>query len=156
MEKTDIEDVESWAGPQAAKRPVSRAVGAEHVTVNHFELAPGERFGFGYHRHPEQEELFYVLEGTATFETEAGDVEVRAGELVYFEPGEWQLGHNRGDEPVKALAMGAPAESSQADLRRRCADCGGREPTSIERADDGDALVTVCDTCGAVTGRFEA
>lgn len=155
MEKVRIEDVDSWVGPQSAKRPVSRALDAEHLAVNYFELEPGERFGFGYHRHPEQEEMFYIMDGTATFETEEDDVVVEAGQLVRFEPGEWQLGENLGEETVRALAMGAPASENQTDLRRHCEECGGREPTSIERADDGPGIVTICESCGAETGRFE-
>lgn len=154
MEKVSIDTVDSWVGPQAAKRPISRALDAEHVAVNYFELDPGDRFGFGYHRHPEQEELFYILDGTATFETDDGDVEVETDELIRFAPGEWQLGENRGEKPVRALAIGAPASTNQTELRRHCDTCGGREPTSIERAADETGLITVCESCGAETGRF--
>ena len=153
MEHVETDAVDSWIGPASVKRPLSRALGAEHVAVNYFELAPGETFGFGYHRHPDQEELFYVFDGVATFETEAGDVDVAAREVIRFEPGEWQLGRNDADDRVRALALGAPAES-ETDLRRTCGSCGGRRPTRVERADDEDGLVTVCEDCGAETGRF--
>jgi len=154
MEHVDVDDIDSWMGPASVKRPVSRALGAEHVAINYYELAPGEAFGFGYHRHPDQEEVFYVLDGTATFETETGDVVVNAGEVIRFEAGEWQLGSNEGDERLRALAVGAPAES-ETDLRRACGNCGGRQPTRVERADDEDALVTRCEDCGSETGRFD-
>lgn len=155
MEKVSIEDVDSWMGPASVKRPVSRALQTDHVAINYYELEPGDTFGFGYHRHPEQEEVFHILEGTATFQTEEGDVDVQAGDAIRFEPGEWQLGRNAGGERVVALALGAPAETSDAEIRKECPDCGERTPASIERADDADALVTVCEDCGAETGRYD-
>ena len=154
MERVTTDDVDSWTSPAAAKRPLGRVLEAEEVAVNHYELEPGDAFGFGYHRHPDQEEVFYVIEGEATFETEDGDVSVGAGEAVRFAPGEWQLGRNEGDERVVALALGAPADASSADIRRECPDCGERTPTQVARADDGSGLVTVCQECDAVTGQF--
>ncbi len=154
MERVSADDVDSWNSPAAAKRPLGRALQAEELAVNHYELEPGDAFGFGYHRHPDQEEVFYVIEGEATFETEDGTVSVGAGEAVRFAPGEWQLGRNEGDESVVALALGAPADASSADIRRECPDCGERTATQVERADDGSGLVTVCQACDAVTGQF--
>ena len=154
MRRVATDEVDRWASPAAEKRPLSEALGAAHVAVNYYELEPGDSFGFGYHRHPEQEEVFVVTEGTVTFETEAGDREVSAGEAVRFVPGEWQRGTNRGDERVVALALGAPAESSAVEIRRDCPDCGGRTPAEVARADDGEGLVTVCEDCEAVTGEF--
>ncbi len=155
MERIAIDAVADWAGPADVKRDLGRALGTEHVNLKYYELAPGETFGFGYHRHPDQEEVFHVLSGTATFETEDGDVAVAAGEVVRFAPGEWQLGRNAGDERVRAIALGAPADASEAEMLRECADCGGRTEHRVERADDGEGLVTVCTACGAITGRFD-
>jgi len=154
MQQVRIDEIDSLMGPASVRRPISRALDAEHVALNHYELEPGETFGFGYHRHPDQEEIFYVLDGTATFETEFGDVEVQAGEAIRFEPGEWQLGRNDGGERLRALALGAPAESST-EMKRNCDGCGGRQRNRIERAADGDALVTICESCGTETGRFD-
>jgi len=155
MEKVTIDEVDSWLSPASAKRPLSRALGAENVTINHYELAPGESFAFGYHSHETQEEVFYVTAGEATFETEDGEVVVGAGELVRFAPGEWQQGRNDGDERVRALALGAPAESGETTILRACSECGERTPHEVERAPDDDAaLITVCVDCGAETGRF--
>ncbi len=155
MQKVATDDVDNWIGPSDVKRPLARALGTEHVAINYYELAPGDAFGFGYHRHPDQEEVFYVFEGTATFETEDGDVDVAAGEAIKFDPGEWQLGRNDGDRRVKALALGAPADANEAEMTRECDDCGERTENRVERADDGEGLVTVCVDCGAVTGRFD-
>jgi uncharacterized cupin superfamily protein len=154
MEHVRIADVDSWMSPASAKRPLSNALGAEDVTINHYELAPGESFAFGYHRHADQEEIFHVLEGVATFETEDGDVEVSAGEAVRFAPGEWQQGTNEDDERVVALAIGAPAEMGETTILRACPDCGGRTEQEIQPTEEKDALVTLCLDCGGETGRF--
>ncbi|UPW01523.1 cupin domain-containing protein [Halorussus gelatinilyticus] len=156
MEKVRIEEVESSAGPADVKRPLTRALGATDLAVNYYELAPGDSFAFGYHAHGDQEEVFYVASGTVTFETADGPVAAGPDEAVRFAPGEFQRGVNEGDERVVALALGAPKESGDLDLRRDCPDCGERTPNRIERADDAaeSALVTVCEDCGAETGQF--
>jgi uncharacterized cupin superfamily protein len=155
MEKVDIAELDSWMGPADVKRPVGRALGLEDAAANYYELAPGESFAFGYHKHEDQEEVFYVLEGEATFETEAGDVSVAAGEVIRFEPGEWQQGWNRGDTRVKALAIGAPQDSGETTILRDCENCGERTEQRIEATEEGDELVTLCLDCDAITGRFD-
>jgi uncharacterized cupin superfamily protein len=154
MQKATVEEIDSWMGPASVKRSLTKALGAEDVSMNYYELEPGESFAFGYHRHEGQEEVFYVIEGEATFETEDGETAVAAGEAVRFAPGEWQQGWNRGDGPVKALALGAPQESGETEIRRACPECGERTGQEIRRAEDADALVTICVDCGAETGRF--
>lgn len=155
MEKCRIDAVESRMGPAAVQRLLGPALGTTDVAVNYYELAAGDSFGFGYHRHEGQEEVFYVQQGTVTFETEDGDIAVEAGEVIRFGPGEWQRGTNEGDQRVVALALGAPKDAGETEMVRDCADCGGRTPQTIEWADDGEALVTLCEDCGATTGRFE-
>ncbi|MFC7141361.1 cupin domain-containing protein [Halosimplex aquaticum] len=154
MKRVSRDDCERRMGPAADKRALSAALDAEELALNYYELEPGDSFGFGYHRHPEQEEVFYVVDGTATFETEDGDVEVSAGEAVRFAPGEWQLGRNAGDERCVALAMGAPRDARRTEMLRECPDCGGRTENAVEMADDREALVTRCTDCGTETGRF--
>jgi uncharacterized cupin superfamily protein len=155
MQKVDVDTIDSRMGPAAVKRSLSGALEATSVALNYYELAPGDAFGFGYHRHPEQEEVFYVIEGTATFETEDGDVVVDAGEAVRFAPGEWQLGRNDGQQRVVALALGAPRDAAETEMLRECPDCGGRTEQDFEMTDDRDAIVTRCTACGAETGRFD-
>ncbi|MFB6152276.1 MAG: cupin domain-containing protein [Haloarculaceae archaeon] len=154
MERISVDDPERWMGPAADKRALSRALGTTDLALNYYELAPGDSFAFGYHRHPDQEEVFYVLEGTVTFETESGEVTVSADEAVRFAPGEWQRGRNAGDERVVALAMGAPGDARETEMLRECPDCGGRTENAVEMTDDREALVTRCTECGAETGRF--
>jgi len=155
MKRVTPEDTERRMGPAADKRALAAALDTEELALNYYELDPGDSFGFGYHRHPGQEEVFYVIEGTATFETEDGDIAVSAGEAIRFAPGEWQLGRNAGDERVVALAMGAPKAAPQTEMLRECPECGGRTEGTVEMADDREALVTRCTDCGAETGRFD-
>lgn len=155
MEKIAIDEVDSWQGPASVKRPLGRALGVEDAALNYYELEPSESFAFGYHKHDGQEEVFHIIEGTATFECEDGEVTVAAGELVRFEAGEWQRGYNAGDERVRALAIGAPADSGETTILRQCTDCGERTSQTIERAEDETALVTRCLDCGGETGRFD-
>lgn len=153
MEHVALDEVADWMGPASVKRPLGKALEATGMAINYYELAPGESFAFGYHRHANQEEVFYIQSGTATFETEDGAVDVEADELIRFEPGEWQQGHNRGSDRVRALALGAPTDS-ETELRRECAECGERTPHRIEPTDDREALRTICETCETETGRF--
>jgi len=155
MDHVDREDVERRMGPAADKRALADALDTDELALNYYELDPGDSFGFGYHRHPDQEEVFYVVDGTATFETEDGEVAVSAGEAVRFAPGEWQLGRNAGDERCVALAMGAPKAARRTEMLRECPDCEGRTENAVEMADDREALVTRCTDCGAETGRFD-
>lgn len=154
MKRTGIDDVDSRMGPAAVRRVLGPALETTDVAVNYYELEPDDSFGFGYHRHSDQEEVFYVMTGTVTFETEDGDVRVGPDEAVRFEPGEWQLGTNEGDERVVALAVGAPKDSGETEMVRACPDCETRTEQTIDWADDGEALVTLCVDCGAETGRF--
>ena len=154
MEKVRIEDVSSYMGPATVKRALSKPLGATDVALNYYELEPGDSFAFGYHAHGDQEEVFYLQAGRVTFETEDGPVTAAAGEVVRFGPGEYQRGVNEGDERVVALAIGAPQDAGDLDLRRHCETCGERTSNTIEMTDDRDALVTICERCGAETGRF--
>lgn len=154
MERIGIAAVENALSAAAVKRRVGDALGTTAVAINYYELAPGDSFGYAYHRHPDQEEVFVVESGTVTFETEGGPVAVGPDEAIRFAPGEFQRGVNRGDERVSALAIGAPRDTDEAEKLRRCPDCRERTLQTIELAADGDAIITRCLDCDAVTGRF--
>ncbi|MDY6819262.1 MAG: cupin domain-containing protein [Halobacteriales archaeon] len=154
MEKARIDDQDRSHGPAADKRRLTDAIGATNLSINYYELAPGDSFAFGYHAHSNQEEVFYIQNGTVTFETDDGTVAVAAGEVIRFAPGEHQRGVNQGDERVVAIALGAPQDSGVLDLRRSCDACGDETKQRIEMAEDKEALVTLCERCDAVTGRF--
>lgn len=155
MEKTRIDALDTEVDSATVRRSVADAVSATNVSLNYYELAPGDSFAYGYHMHENQEELFVIQQGQATFETEGGNVVVEAGEVVRFAPGEYQRGSNRGDERVVALAIGAPREPGESEILRECEACDERTPNTIESVDDGRAKITRCLNCGRETGRFE-
>ena len=154
MRKVTLADLDSRMGPADVIRPLTDALGATDLALNYYELDPGESFAYGFHAHGEQEEVFYVQQGTATFRTMDGDVTVEAGELVRFGPGEYQRGFNRGEERVVALALGAPQDGGETDVLRECAECGVETPQSLSLADDKSAVIVTCEECGTETDRY--
>lgn len=147
------------------RRPLTGPLGAEHVAIVRYVLEPGERFSGSVHAHADQEELFVVLEGEATFVVETARTddtgedpgrdleEVRVGpdEAIRFAPGEFQSGYNDADEPVVALALGAPRDSEDVRISRipvlqdrnvTCPDCD-RDHMRI-----GSDAEFVCPDCG--------
>ncbi|MFC4542003.1 cupin domain-containing protein [Halosolutus amylolyticus] len=153
MEKVAIDDVEIEPNPMkvhSVRRPISKALGFTDFAMNYFELEPGESFSGGMHTHHDQEEVFYVQEGTATFDTENGAVSVDAGEVVRFAPGDFQKGYNDGDERVVGFAFGAPgAQHDWEDLESLvyCQDCEDELGHSLALTDEGSFRLT-CNECG--------
>jgi uncharacterized cupin superfamily protein len=147
MEKVTIDDVEPSAfGRDIDRRGLSDPLGATDVAVNRYRLAPGERFSGGLHAHMDQEEVFLIVEGGATFETLDDEITVGAGEAIRFAPGEYQSGYNDGDGELLAFALGAPRETEDVRIPRECPDCGNDNMHAIP-GDDGFDLV--CPECGA-------
>ncbi|EMA35738.1 cupin domain-containing protein [Halococcus hamelinensis] len=157
MEQTSIRNVESSPTETGVdRRRIGNVLGTTDVAINHYALEPGERFAESVHAHMDQEEVFVVLDGTATFEVRgSGDgtsrkTTVGTGEAVRFEPGEFQRGENDSSERVRALAFGAPRGTDDVRIARipgvgeiACPDCGRGE---MRIPDTGTALV--CPDCG--------
>lgn len=154
MKKIHVEDVPNSIQPAAVMRPLTDRLGLTDVAVNYYELESGDSFAFAYHNHEIQEEAFYILTGTATFETEDGPVEVEAGEVIRFGRGEFQRGWNRGDERVTALALGAPLDYGDQQTLRHCPDCDEQTDNRLEGGEDGESVVAICTECGTKTGTW--
>lgn len=164
MERVSLDDVDPTPTDpdlDCDRRSLTEPLGTTDVAITHYVLAPGERFSGSVHAHVDQEEVFVVLRGEATFETRRPDEEttrevtVGPGEAVRFEPGEFQTGWNAGTEPVVALALGAPRDSEDVRLDRivvrgdddgdlGCPDCG-HDHLRIARDATGEL---VCPACG--------
>ncbi|WP_435065655.1 cupin domain-containing protein [Halobaculum sp. EA56] len=138
MDRSDVDDA-------AALVRLGDALVTEHVAINRYRLPPGDGFPGGLHAHADQEEVFVVIEGEATFETLDGEVTVAAGGAVRFAPGEYQTGENRGDEELVALALGAPRESDDVRVPATCPDCGA---VGLRLDADGSGTVFRCPDCG--------
>ena len=155
MERVTIEGIEAVVDSATIKRPLTDALNASHLAINYYELAPGDSFAYGYHMHESQEEVFIVQAGTATFETEEGEIPVEEGEVIRFAPGEYQRGINRGSDRVEAIALGAPQETGESEIFRHCETCEKPTPQGIEWTEDRNAKRTRCTECDEITGRFE-
>jgi uncharacterized cupin superfamily protein len=152
MEHVSIDDVE----PSATERGIDRRKLAEpldtsNLAINRYVLEPGERFAASLHAHMDQEEVFVVLEGEATFELRDGEVAIGEGEAVRFAPGDFQSGKNDSEDKVVALALGAPRDSEDVRIARipeigeiACPECGRSD---MRIPDEGTDLV--CPDCGA-------
>jgi len=162
MRKVAIDDVDIELLPNethSVRRPVSDALGTEQFAMNYFELEPGESFSGGLHTHHDQEEVFYIQSGVATFDiaddpdSEAAEtVTVGAGETIRFPPGQFQVGYNEADndEPVVALAFGAPGASHAVEETEAvipCRECGEETGHGMSMAEGGGFAFT-CLECG--------
>lgn len=140
------------AGVTSARKLLGDACGTDDVDVTYYEVGPGDRFAGAYHRHLEREELFVVLSGEATFETEGSTVTASEGEVVYFAPGDWQLGRNDGSEPVEALLVGSPKRLAPVEAVLECPNCETETRFSVETAPQEVGArtedVRTCQRCG--------
>ena len=162
MKKSTIEDVDHVPHPigiNTVRKPVSEALGTTDFALVYHELEPGEAFSAGLHTHYDQEEVFYVVEGTAVFEVgrERDRVTVEAGEAIRFAPGEYQRGYNRSDDRVVALVIAAPgAEHDWTETRAfvPCRECGERTVHGVEPLESASwkdkrvHLRSTCEECG--------
>jgi len=169
MEHIDIDDVRQDPHPMGVnrdRRPITEALGAEDVAIVRYELGPGEQFSGGLHTHHDQEEVFYVLEGVATFDVgpepdpdhaeghadgrpETETVEVGAGEVVRFPPGQFQCGRNESDGPAVGLAIAAPGSRHSWDALESfapCDECGELTSHGVQEPDGG--MTVYCNVCG--------
>ena len=169
MKKVGLEempDVPNPMGVNTVRNSITGAVGAQEVAVTRYQLAPGEAFSAGLHTHRDQEEMFYIVSGTATFEVGEAreEVTVDAGEVIYFAPGEFQTGANRSDDEVVGLAISAPGhrhEWAELDVLLECENCG--EETIWTCAADGPGdwehreidIDVTCQSCGDVISTAE-
>lgn len=137
----------------ALRRSLSDALDTENASLNRYRVPTGERLSRSRHAHTDQEEVFLVLSGEATFETRDGEVTVEEHEAVRFGPGEFQCGRNDADGDLVVLAVGAPREAGETRISWTpdlgdvsCPGCG-RDAMRVEAADDGAVLVCPdCDT----------
>lgn len=54
--------------------------------ANFVEVEPGH-FAYGYHWHEVNEEVFYIIKGTAAVRTQEGEITLHAGDAVTFPAG---------------------------------------------------------------------
>ncbi len=145
MEKVAIDDLANEPRVADVQKHATEQLALSDMALNYYELEPGESFSGGMHTHMDQEEVFYVMEGTATFETPADTHEVGPDEVIRFAPGEYQEGKNEGDDRIRALAFGAPREMGETRAKLPCRECGA-DYHETEVHEDGVTLT--CPDCG--------
>jgi len=130
MDQISVDDAAT--GGQVGRSGLSDPLGTTDLAINRYRVLPGEGLPAGLHAHADQEEVFVVREGVARFETLREDdgewtaetVAVAAGEAIRFAPGEFQSGHNAGDDDLVVLALGAPRDGDDVCLPVACRACG--------------------------------
>lgn len=97
------------------KRQLGNHFGLTNFGVNLTELAPGAQSAL-LHRHTRQDEFVYILAGTPTLRTEAGDQLLAPGMCVGFPAA--GIAHqllNLSDAPVQYLEIGDRSPNDQGD-----------------------------------------
>jgi quercetin dioxygenase-like cupin family protein len=81
--------------------------GARRIILLSSELPPGKVHLL--HRHPNAEQIMYVLEGSCLALSEVEPVRLNEGDAVYIAQGEWHGVRNDTDRPVLTLVIYAGA-----------------------------------------------
>lgn len=97
------------------KRPLGDLFGLRNFGVNLTTLAPGAWSALR-HAHAKQDEFVYIVEGSPTLVTDAGETALQPGMCAGFPAGTSDAHHlqNRTDKPVVYLEIGdrTPGESA--------------------------------------------
>lgn len=158
--KVAVDDLPNTPNPNREKKEVDEAVGASLFGFNVYRADPGEQLPWGYHRHPDHEELFYVVAGELAVETDEGTLSVGAGEALFVAPDAGNRARAAGDETAEVIAVGAPKEGDGAVIEEECPACGAvtdREYEIVEGEGEGEGETTYvlsCAACGAETDAF--
>jgi quercetin dioxygenase-like cupin family protein len=80
--------------------------GAEHLTVIAVELLPGH--GHDFHKHPDQEEVIYVVDGEVEQWIEREKRTLRPGDSAFIGMGVVHASFNVSDAPIHLLAILGP------------------------------------------------
>lgn len=103
----DIAPVDKPDGTRVRELAGNFAGGVGQHSVAHITLPPGKRAE--KHYHPEVEESYILLAGTALVEIGGETHEARVGELIAIPPQQAHTIINRGAEDVVFLAICSPA-----------------------------------------------
>jgi mannose-6-phosphate isomerase-like protein (cupin superfamily) len=115
----EFEDAPNYMGDAGDMRPYSRPLGCEQVALTYLRIPPGMPLAppgytpaFGHH-HKTQEEIYYVISGTATLKLDDDVVEVGPKAAVRMAPETKRSLRNEGDEDLEMLMLSIKV----ADLR---------------------------------------
>ena len=74
------------AGNEFTIKEVIARADATKCRVNFVEVEPGNQ-AFSYHYHEMNEEVFYIISGTAIVRTSKSDITLKAGDIITFPAG---------------------------------------------------------------------
>jgi mannose-6-phosphate isomerase-like protein (cupin superfamily) len=180
--RIDVAELSDTPNPTAHKKELDEALGIDAFGFNVYVARSGERLPWGYHYHPDHEELLYVLEGELAIETRStggddggpGDasgendrektdaaVRLAAGEALFIPPGAPQCARAVGGQPARVIAAGAPKKADGAMIEEYCPTCEARTDRTYDAREDedgtsGSVYVLSCGECGTETDRFRA
>jgi quercetin dioxygenase-like cupin family protein len=129
-----VSDLPNGLSPARTKRELDEAVGATAFGCNLYEADAGEELPWGYHRHPDHEELFYVIAGALAVETPEGTYRVGTDE-AFFVPPDHRNRARAAADGTRVVAVGAPKESDGAVIEEECPECGERTRQEAVRVD---------------------
>lgn len=154
--KVSLSDLPSAPSPAREKLELDEAVGASAFGVNVYRADPGEQLPWGYHRHPDHEELFLVLEGALVVETPEREYRVETGEAFFVPRDHRNRARVVGDAPARVVAVGAPKSSDDAIIEEECPTCGTLTRRQSESVTRGGERVYVlrCVECGEETAEI--
>ena len=85
---------------------------ADAYSISEWWLDPRSA-GPGSHHHDANDDIFYVVSGTATFILDGEEIEARPGCFVRVPPGVTHDYRNDGDEPLRMLNIYVPGGFEQ-------------------------------------------
>jgi quercetin dioxygenase-like cupin family protein len=102
--------------------------GASQLTVLEVELKPG--FGHNFHRHPDQEEVIYVVHGTVEQWLEQENRVLSPGDSVFIPANVVHASFNLAETPATLMAILGPCVSESG---YESVEVGDQEPWSSLR-----------------------
>ncbi len=90
---------------------VRRTLDLQAFGVNVVELAPGEQIPEHDETGRDQEEVFYVIDGSPTLVVDGEDHHTRAGMFARLDPAHSRTVRNDGQETASVLIASAPVSS---------------------------------------------
>lgn len=151
-----VDDVPNTPNPTRVKKELDEALGVSRFGCNLYEADPGQRVPWGRHRHPDHEELFFVLSGELLVETPEGEFRVGPDEAFFVPEDHPNRARATGDEPCRFLAVGAPKETDGAVIEEKCPHCGEVTDRDFDTLDGCETYRLRCAACGEETDRFSA
>lgn len=94
-----------WGEIAWASRPQNTE--SKQLAILDVTIIPG--MGHNFHRHPDQEEMIYVLDGEIEQWIEKEKKVLKAGDAVFINKGVVHASFQRGEKPAHLLAILGPA-----------------------------------------------